>query len=298
MAEIAFTDTIASWHKLTRPRARELEDTRKQLHWAAQLVSAVGTTLCERRSDESHTNLEWSHAHRGLLGRTTPTKPGLRALLRFPQLTIELLRDQGGGSEKSVLIMPLANRTFAAALDELEAAVAKQLGRSEVRLQRPQHKLPAHPVDPDGQAAAFGGWDKHAVTELVSWFGNSDRALRELAAHDPRATEVRCWPHRFDIASLLVLERERADDPTSEVTRSIGVGMTPGDGSYADAYWYVAPWPYPGKPELPPLDGGGIWHQDGWVGAVLTSTALRDPQGESFARFMRSALVAAEKLVL
>jgi hypothetical protein len=233
-----------------------------------------------------------------LLGRTTPTKPGLRALLRFPQLTIELLRDQGGGNDKSVLIMPLANRTFASALAELEEAVGKQLGRADQQLQRPQLQLPEHPVNPDGKAAAFGGWDKLAVNELISWFGNSDRALRELAAQDRRATEVRCWPHRFDIASLLVLERERADDPTSEVTRSIGVGMTPGDGSYADAYWYVSPWPSPGAPELPKLDGGGIWHQDGWLGAVLTSTALREPQGESFAAFMRSALAATERLVV
>lgn len=292
---IEFPDTIAHWHKLTRPRASELEDTRKQLHWAAQLVSAVGATLIPARSDHSHTNLEWSDAHQGLLSQPSPGQPSLRALLSFPRVTIELIRDHGGSSEKTVLSLPLANRTFADAFAELERAVGKQLGR-EIELVRPIHELPKHRVDPNGEAGTFGGWEKHAIAELVSWFANGDRALRELRQQDPRAAAVRCWPHHFDIATLVVLERERPDDPNSEVTRSLGVGMTPGDGSYADAYWYVTPWPYLASPRLPALAGGGIWHQDGWIGAVLTSTALREPQAETFAKFMASALVACESL--
>jgi hypothetical protein len=260
------------------------------------LVSAVGASLLPTQSDYSHTNLEWSNAHRGLLSQASPTTPSLRALLSFPRVTIELLRDQGTDDEKSVLVLPLANRRFDEVLAELEAGVRKQLGRSDLDLSRPKHALPAHRVDPDGEKGTFGGWEKHAIAELVSWFANGDRALRELRAQDSRATEVRCWPHHFDIATLLVLEREDQSDPTSEVTRSLGVGMTPGDGSYADAYWYVTPWPYPASPRLPALAGGGIWHQDGWIGAVLTSTALREPQAENFAAFMGSALVACESL--
>lgn len=299
MAEpLEFPDTIAHWHKLTRPRASDLEDTRQQLHWAAQLVSAVATTLCEARSDYSHTNLEWSSTHRGLLSQASETTPSLRALLSFPRVTIELLRDQGGANEESLVTIPLAGRRFSEVLAELGAAAGEALARGPIELQRPRHELPAHRVDPAGEGAPFGGWEQHALVELTSWFANGDRALRELRRQDPRATEVRCWPHHFDIATLLVLAREHPGDPTSEVTRSLGVGMTPGDGLYADAYWYVTPWPYPASPELPPLEGGGIWHKEGWIGAVLTSTALRDPQAERFAQFMRSAIAACEAMVV
>ena len=55
MQTLLFPDTIEHWQPLTRPRASELEDTRKQLHWAAQIVSALGTTLVEPRADDSHT---------------------------------------------------------------------------------------------------------------------------------------------------------------------------------------------------------------------------------------------------
>jgi hypothetical protein len=292
-----FPDTVANWQPLTRPRASEVEDTRKQLHWAAQLISALGNTLCDARSDYSHTNLEWSATHDGLLSQASDTSPSLRALLRFPSVSVELLREQGGGVHEVVATIPLVGRRFDEALGLLAAAVAQQLGRDELELVRPRHELPEHRVDPDGAADPFGGWKPHALIELTRWFTNGDRALRELRRHDARASEVRCWPHHFDIATLLVVEREDSADPHSEVTRSLGVGMTPGDGSYADAYWYVTPWPYPASPELPPLDGGGIWHKDGWVGAVLTSTALRNPQAERFIEFLRSALVACEDMV-
>jgi hypothetical protein len=261
------------------------------------MVSALGTTLAEPRCDHSHTNLEWSQAHRGLLSRANVGQPSLRALLRFPDVTIELLRGEGD-SERTLLSLPLVGRRFADVFAQLEAAVGKALGREDFELRRPQLELPSHRVDPDGAGEPFGGWQAHALVELTRWFANGDRALRELAAQDARATPVRCWPHHFDIATLLVIERDDASDPSSDVTRSVGVGMTPGDGSYADAYWYVTPWPYPASPTLSKLDGGGIWHQDGWIGAVLTSTALREPQAERFAAFMCSALLACEAMVI
>ena len=40
----------------------------------------------------------------------------------------------------------------------------------------------------------------------------------------------------------------------------IGVGLSPGDTYYAEPYWYVSPYPYPGLEDLPVLDGSGFWH--------------------------------------
>src|SRR5690606_3662792 len=210
MPTIDFSDTIARWQPLTRPRASDLEDTRKQLHWAAQIVSALGTTLATPRADDSHTNLEWSQAHQGLLSHARIARPELRTLLRFPDVSIELLRGEGD-SERTLLSIPLAGRRFAEVLAQLQAAVGKALGR-DLELRRPRHELPRHRVDPGGAGEPFGNWQPHALVELTRWFANGDRALRELAAADPRATPVRCWPHHFDIATLLVIERADRDD--------------------------------------------------------------------------------------
>jgi hypothetical protein len=58
------------------------------------------------------------------------------------------------------------------------------------------------------------------------------------------------------------------------------VGLSPGDSSYAEPYFYVTPWPYPESPALPQLPAGAAWHRTGWFGAVLTGTAIfRDVEG-------------------
>jgi len=297
MAEpLVFTDTLAHWKLLTRPRASDLADTRNQLHWAAQIVSALGVSLAEPREDYAHTSLEWSVPRQGLLSQVSASSPALRALLCFPDLSIELLREQADGTHETLASISLDGQTVAEVHGALEAAVSEALGRPQT-LTRSSHDLPAHRVDPAGEGAAFGGWKEHALAELTRWYENGARALTELRGQDPRASAVRCWPHHFDIATLLELEHERPGDPSSPVTRSVGVGMTPGDASYADAYWYVNFWPAPEPAaELPALAGGGIWHREGWVGAVLTSTALRDPQAENFAAFMRAGIAACEAL--
>jgi hypothetical protein len=80
---------------------------------------------------------------------------------------------------------------------------------------------------------------------------------------------VRCWPHHFDIATLVSIPGGAPGE-----VRTIGVGLSPGDGSYAEPYFYVTPWPAPDGPTLPELPAGAAWHRAGWFGAVLTGTAI------------------------
>ena len=48
------------------------------------------------------------------------------------------------------------------------------------------------------------------------------------------------------------------------------MGLSPGDGTFAEPYFYLLPWPSP-PGELPKLDGGH-WHTEGWTGAVLEAS--------------------------
>jgi hypothetical protein len=63
---------------------------------------------------------------------------------------------------------------------------------------------------------------------------------------------VRCWPHHFDIATLLSLGR---GDP--EGAAAIGIGMSPGDAYYPQPHFYISPWPAPPADALPrpPIPG-------------------------------------------
>jgi hypothetical protein len=103
---------------------------------------------------------------------------------------------------------------------------------------------------------------------------------------------VRCWPHHFDIATLI--DRGAAADKTA---RSVGVGMEPGDDSYAEPYYYVNAYPPPAAGAmLPALAGDGSWHTAGWFGAVLPGSRLaRSGQHDQVAAFLGSAVRACSR---
>jgi hypothetical protein len=100
---------------------------------------------------------------------------------------------------------------------------------------------------------------------------------------------VRCWPHHFDIATLIQIDPPHL----GEGARSIGVGMSPGDASYAEPYWYVTPWPYPSQDQLGCLPAGA-WNRRGWTGAVLTATEIvREASAGDQTRLIRNFVGAA-----
>ena len=108
---------------------------------------------------------------------------------------------------------------------------------------------------------------------------------------------MRCWPHHFDVASLITLDAG-AD---AEEARTIGVGFSPGDGSYDQPYFYVTPWPYPEADDLPSLAGGAHWHTEGWIGAVLTAERVISVPADGQRRAIGQALeggVAACRMLL
>jgi hypothetical protein len=86
-----------------------------------------------------------------------------------------------------------------------------------------------------------------------------------------------------------------------ESARSVGIGVSPGDSSYAQPYAYVSPWPYPDRATLPPAPPPGHWHTEGFVAIVATGQAilsllsplsLREP-GSALLAFVTSAYETA-----
>ena len=88
-----------------------------------------------------------------------------------------------------------------------------------------------------------------------------------------------------------------------EQGHAIGLGMVPGDEGRPEPYFYVTPWPYPERRELPPLPAGGTWNTEGWLGAVLAAPSFMDAgqgaaaQAEAVETFLRSAAEACRRLL-
>jgi len=134
--------------------------------------------------------------------------------------------------------------------------------------------------------------------EFAKYFGNANAVLKALAANLEGASDVKCWPHHFDIATLITL----TDTGDPETSSSIGVGLSPGDESYQEPYFYITPWPYPDLNviRLPKLSVGH-WHTEGFVAAILTGTTLlqggsSDNQINAVSKFLEEGLDQARKL--
>lgn len=262
-----------------------LAQARLVIHWAAQVVSAAGNGRLPARNDSSHTNLGWSHDLDALVTHPLTHQPGGvdegDVVAGIVPGSLELFVARGGSA---VANEPLRGKTLKEGLEWLKQALDAELERP-AELVPPEHDMPEHPL---GAGAVFPAPESAAYGEVAQWFHLAHHLLSEVAAHNrDRAPAPRCWPHHFDIATLITIEAH--DD--AEKAKSVGIGMTPGDDSYAQPYFYVTAWPYPQKTTLPELRHGK-WHTEGWMGAVLTATetlAADDPTSRARA-FIDDAL--------
>ncbi len=270
------------WQTLGAIQPTTLTEARVQAHFAAQRVSAPATVLLNEAPDWSHTTLSWDHAHQALVSHTLPS--GTRLGLRMPDLAMIELRD-----DSICLEYELAGRSNSD-LDAFLAAHFEAHGLSREKLAEVRYRdMPDHlvaddgPYDPNGLASEF--------QELAHWYRNADRALEivrdELASVQPGPSPVYCWPHHFDIATLIAF-----DDADSEVARAIGVGMSPGDSSYPQPYFYVNPWPKLDVADLPTIPEPGRWHTEGFIGAVATGERIiaQGDQPKALMAFLREAI--------
>jgi hypothetical protein len=213
--------SVESWERVGSVESGSLASARLALHWASQAVAAAGASLAPPKDDASHTALAWLVNERAVAGVVLPH--GGRAALRFESFELFVANDLGEARGPS---LSLVGRT----LDEAIAWLGENLGGN---LTRPAHELPPSPIATGGR---FEKGSIEARRELARWFDDAALALAPFAALEI-AAPIRVWPHHFDIATLLTFG--------SEGDKTIGVGLSPGDQSYAEPYFYVTPWPSP-----------------------------------------------------
>ncbi len=255
-------ETRGAWRRLGSPPPGDLLDARLQMHWAVQPLAAVGHMLIPFVDDWSHTSMDWLVAQ-GLF-TSQPLSDGRRLALDPARMTLHVLAAGG----QAGVALALHGRTLAAAM----AWAAERLAPGRT-LARPDYDMPEHPVGTGarfecGEAGSQDGTDPFA--ELGRWYAGAAHLLTPAAAR-PEASPLRCWPHHFDLATLLRFDPPGADP---ESARTVGLGLSPGDETFPEPYFYALPWPPPAGKPLPPLAGGGRWETEAWLGGVLPGSAL------------------------
>jgi hypothetical protein len=282
------TEPRHAWDPLGSESPGLLVRDRLLLHHGVQILASFCQALLEARPDDGHRSMIWVDDDRAF--RTEATRDGLHAVLRVPHFMLELRR-----GDAAVDVLGLSRRTVAEGRTWLGAAVGEVRSTPEVELESPEYEIPEHPAGGDAPLEP----DPKALLELSRWYHNAHLVLGPLASGVPEASPVRCWPHHFDMATLMTFPA--ADD--AEDPRYVGVGLSPGDDGYAFPYLYVNGWPAPRAADLPELAPPGHWHTDGWVGAVLkaeevTGIPHSDGQAAVLTDFVARSVAAMRKVML
>jgi hypothetical protein len=249
------------WQAIGAIDPARLGPSRIQLHSAVQLVAAVGKALAHPEPDDSHTSLDWDFEHNAFVG-VKVKHPEIHAGLEVPSLTLSLSERSGG-----VRKLELGGQNLGEAFEWLKATLQEQ-GAPPERLSMigDPFQLPESVFD---QMDKFDGSQRAEFAEWARQYGNGKLVLEELRKRRPGFSAPRVWPHHFDVGSLW------APKPG----QSIGIGLSPGDRSYDEPYWYITPSPHPDLNKLPSLEAGGSWHTQGWVGAVLPASRIVGKSG-------------------
>jgi hypothetical protein len=272
-----------SWDDLA-PEA--LAEATLELHWAVQLIAAAGQTFAEPREDDSHRAMTWDPRQRAFVGSPFAGAYPFRVAIRPDDLAL-LILDRVGGALGT---LPLEGHTLQDGLDWLGLGVATYLGGAPPTLQRPEWEMPDHPL---GERGRFGSASREAREALGRLYHTAEHDIQGLLQRRGLETEIRCWPHHFDLAALIPV----TTDAGGQESKSVGVGFSPRGGGYDRWYLYASPWPRPGTDSLRELEGPGCWHVEGWTGAVLTADAVMaipvEERGNRIETFLDDAVDAA-----
>ena len=271
--------------ELRRMAPAHLGAARDTAHRAIQHLTRAARANLSPAPDDSHSNLEWIPEHRALVSQPIASPRGpLRIGLSI--VGFELFVQNAGAHETLGQLDGHSDEAVAGLLDQRLAEDG--LVPSAV-IALPYELPPA--------VAAIDSYDlaplKESTSVLAAWYDLAASALENIAKANrhiaPGPSPVRCWPHHFDIATYLSLE-----EGDFEAARGIGIGMSPGDESYGEPYFYVNPWPHLDPAALPKAPAPGHWHTDGFVGAIATASEITSVAKiqAGLAAFLESAVSA------
>lgn len=251
--------------ELQRCAPKDLAKARAIGHKLVQFVTLAARANLKPEPDDSHSNIGWDNTLRGFLSQPLNHDGTVYFVgASLHPLKLCLLRNQ---EVFSTLEMDGVSESNAARW--LDAGL-QQLGMKPASEPKLPYELPPAVATVDSFSAQEEG---AALSTLSDWFDTAHSLLSEFAAAnveiDPGPSPVRCWPHHFDIATYVSLEHG-----DFETAKGIGVGLSPGDESYDQPYFYINPFPHLDACQLPGLPAPGHWHKEGFVGAIATADEI------------------------
>jgi hypothetical protein len=272
------------WRVLRGFDQARLSDARRQAHFAVQWLARAARAYIPAVSDHSHTNLGWDDTFGGLATHAFPD--GARLALIIADMKLAILNSQSGAFPAD---FSLNGRTDADARVWLRHSLSAR-GFDPDALDAPApYDMPPHAIA-DGAAYNVDELDEF-LRVLSLWFSNANAMLgamrEEVTAHNLTAPPIRCWPHHFDLDTLVYVNS----------AHTMGVGFEPGDAYYDEPYFYVSMYPRSDPATLPALPSMGFWHSKDFLAAIAPAHRIVESSNQKvdIEAFLQAAVRAAIK---
>ena len=261
-----------------------LRDNRRSLHHAVQLVGAVPRNLRPHDPTDGTASLEWNSSKNALESLPVTNSVGLEITVGFAFKDFSLYLSNTG---TQIVEFDMKGRSVNEGLYWLK----EELDKLTFPIESLTLELP-YEIEKYNSLRPLGA-SEDGLKEYTRLYKNCNNVLLEMTNLWVEAYDIRCWPHHFDLATLIPIKT----DINSEIVESIGVGLSPGDETIDEPYLYVNVWPKIAgelltKHQLPI----GNWNIDGWSGAVLTYSelVLSNNQRHEFVGFINFAINAIQ----
>ena len=226
------------------------------MHIAAQYLAAAGKSFLDKKSDDSHTNLEWNSELRALLTRPLSGK-NIRLSLNYDSFSLTWLDEE---------LQPIANFTLSEsshkdAIEWLEQS-CKEVGLAKPYIFDLHYELPYKDFNDRYQ---FPEMDEEAQDVLTENRDLVQEALEEILGKE-KSGDIRIWPHHFDTGALL----------GESESNSIGIGMALPDSVADYFYLYISGYNEKGALDtsnFKPVDHG-TWMSPKWHGGIANAEEL------------------------
>ncbi len=260
-----------TWHHLQADLDLEiLAETRKQAHQAVQNVSAVGRCFLGVLDSDENANLEWVPELQRLAGRWIDGNIVFRSSLDFTNFAVHLVNEK----LESISSVEVNGKRQGIVMVWLEEQISTLgFNSSDITLDLP-YEIPEYP---QAKKKPFDV-DMIYIHELGKYFNNAHYVLSQFKQEVSGFGPVKSWPHHFDMSCMDIIK----DTGNPETTATLNIGMSPGDETFNEPYFFVTPWPYPDEDELKPIKRGQ-WYFENWAGAILkASDILYLPEKEQY----------------
>jgi hypothetical protein len=263
------TNLKSKWQFIQYKRMRRLNEAIEEMHHAAQFIAMAGNSYLKHEADDSHTNMVWSHKHKGLFGKWIIGNQTFRLGLITKDFDLSI-EDE---NEEIISGINLSGYTPDIIENWLKIKL-KDLGLDPEKLNLKRHyQIPDYKLD---HGMPYGFITKGILKEITKYRFNSDLILNALGDRFEYASSVNTWPHHFDTGIYIPLEKNKK----GEVIRSFSAGWAIADEFINEPYYYITYWPNESidKKNLPALQSKGFWQTKYFFGLILPISLINHEQ--------------------